>query len=150
MPKKTIIKKLPSVDNSTPKRLKKLSQKKLNEIKNSAPENMPQLDYLNQQKEILTNALENIKTVEKNIKSVEKSQEKLDVLRIKYRTKYMELAHVRVQSRNQITELQNIITLLKAELVKYCPDDELEEISENITKLINSKHVSLTKAKNLD
>ena len=148
MPKKTIMKKLPSVDNSTPKRgrkpklkeeTKKLSKEKIAEIKNTAPENVSQSDFLKQQKEILSNALQ-------NLEDVEKLQEKLNVIRVKYRTKYMEAEHVRKMARERIDKLLDIISDLKSELIKYAPDNILLEIQSRITEITNENNIGRKRA----
>lgn len=146
MPKKTIIKKLPSVDNSMPKRGRKpkqkevkLSKEKLAEIKNTAPENVSQSDFIKQQKEMLSNALQ-------NLEDVEKLQEKLNVIRVKYRTKYMESNHIRMQARGRINKLLDVIDGLKNELIKYAPDDILLEIQSRITEITNENNIGRKRA----
>lgn len=144
MPKKTIMKKLPSVDNSTPKRGRKPKQKELNkeklaEIKNTAPENVSQSDFIKQQKEMLANALQ-------GLEDVEKLQEKLNIIRVKYRTKYMEAEHVRKMARERIDKLLDIISDLKSELIKHAPDDILLEIQSRITEITNENNIGRKRA----
>ena len=147
MPKKTIMKKLPSVDNSTFKRgrkpklkeSKELSKEKLAEIKNTAPENVSQSYFIKQQKEMLSNALQ-------NLEDVEKLQEKLNIIRVKYRTKYMEAEHVRKMARERIDKLLDIISDLKSELIKYAPDDILLEIQSRITEITNENNIGRKRA----
>lgn len=141
MPKKIIVKKLSNTDNLTEKAktTKKLSKEKLQKIKQTAPDNVPQMEYLKQQKEMLSNALQ-------SIQDVEKIQGKMDVLRIKYRTKYMELEHFRKISRERVDKLLDIISDLKSELIKFAPDDILLDVQKRITEITNENNVGRKKA----
>lgn len=154
MTKKTIVKKLPTVDNLTPKKRgrkpknavevipavetktpevkqpkakkeKKITKRKITEIKQVAPENMAYVDFLKKENDDLKTV------VDKHIKSLEK----VKVAQTKFRTKYMQLEHERQTWNKTKYELFDIISKLRSLAMKYAPLDEVFNVASEITEI---------------
>ena len=99
--KKKVAKKQPKTAKKVVKtETKKLTSKKLVEIKQTAPENMSKSDFSELQKK----ELEKLSSVhDREIELLmenTKLKQRVEVLQVKYRTKYMEAEHIRKQTRN--------------------------------------------------
>lgn len=145
MTKKTIYKKLPTIDNNVvlPKKRgrkpkAKITQEKLDEIKNIASENIAKVDFTEMlEKEIIK--------IENDMKEeTEKLQQQLDytlqkqkmqIAQTKFRTKYMQLEHERQAWYKAKTELLDIISKLRSLAIQYAPIDEVFEVAGKITEI---------------
>lgn len=149
MPKKTIVKKLPTVDNSTPKKRgrkpknlesiqdaqtqeqvkvkkeKKITKRKTKEVKQTSPDNIAYVDFLQKENEDLK------KLADKHAKTLNK----VTVARTKFRTKYMQLEHERQAWNKTKCELLNIISQLRSLAIQYAPLDEVFNIASMITEI---------------
>ena len=70
-----------------------------------------------------------------------KLKQRVEVLQVKYRTKYMEAEHIRKQTRNTKDKILDIISDLKIELMKYAPNDKVMEIQARISEITSENNV---------
>ena len=64
-------------------------------------------------------------------------QHKVQIARVKYRTKYMQLEHERQAWNVAKTEMLNVISKLKTLAMKYAPLEEVFEVAGDITEACN-------------
>lgn len=160
MPRKTIIKKLPTVDNTAPKRRgrpRKVEQKmdtpivSIEEIKEEK-ETQPVVEKIQKRKvakrkikEIRNEAPENVAYLDflrqentdlKNlVEKHAKAMEKVKVAQTKFRTKYMQLEHERQTWNKTKIELLNVVSQLRSLAMQYAPLDEVFDIANKITEI---------------
>ena len=140
--KKKVAKKQPKTTKKVVKtETKKLTSKKLAEIKQTAPENMSKSDFSElQKKELEKLSSVHDREIELLIENT-KLKQRVEVLQVKYRTKYMEAEHIRKQTRNTKDKILDIISDLKIELMKYAPNDKVMEIQARISEITSENNV---------
>ena len=120
---------------------KKLTKEKLSEIKQSAPENMSKSDFAELQKQEIAK-LNYVHGRELDLLTENtKLRQRIEVLQVKYRTKYMEAEHIRKQARNTKDKILDIVSDLKIELMKYAPNDKVMEIQARISEITSENNV---------
>lgn len=120
---------------------KKLTKEKLSEIKQSAPENMSKSDFAELQKQEIAK-LNYVHGRELDLLTENtKLRQRIEVLQVKYRTKYMEAEHIRKQARNTKDKILDIVSDLKIELMKYAPNDIIMDIQARISEITSENNV---------
>ena len=164
MTKKTILKKLPPVDNTLPKKRGKKSKAKIEpELvgESLAHQLEPKVEKAKKTKikKVATKKAVEIQKVdfeaiqEQELKQIEQdtmkirsqlasdlSLQKAKIAQVKYRTKYMELEHQRQAWNTTKANLLNVISQLRALAIQYAPQEEVFAIAEQITSITSESH----------
>lgn len=174
MTKKTIIKKLPTVDNTMPKKRgrkpkvkpeligealahepeTKTAQVKVKEVKKRGrkPKKAQETKEVKKALDIQKRQDDEMAELEKEALRIrsqlanELTLKKAKVAQVKYRTKYMELEHQRQQWNTTKANLLNIISQLRELAIYYAPSDEVFAVAEKITDITSVSKAGKTKA----
>lgn len=133
MARKTIIKKLESVEKNT-KTKKTVGKKKVAKVKKQSPDNISYDNFLEMQEKELQKIENDSMSIKKQLAD-EYYQKKAQVAQVKYRTKYMQLEHERQGWNKKEANYLDIISKLRGLAMKYAPLEEVFEVSGEITEI---------------
>lgn len=138
---KTIMKKLPTIDNTIPKkrgRKPKAKKEQIEQVKNEELEIFESKDFEELQEKEIQKIEANIQ--EETLKMRRQLAEKVykqrtQVAQVKYRTKYMQLEHERQAWNKKESFYIDVILKLKSLAMQYAPLDEVFKVSAKITEI---------------